>query len=138
MKENAHKYLDDLSRKVIGKSSVESTSSDFTIHVMSQVKAINSSKATTYEPLISKRIWALIGLGFAAIVVYSFYMVPKANSSWLKTWNIDQFQLPNFEFSSPFSNLDISQVTLYATLLLAVMLCIQIPILKYYFNKRMV
>lgn len=138
MKENADKYLDDLSRKVIGRSSVESTSTDFTSNVMSQIKAYSKSKATTYVPLISKRIWTLIGLGFSAIVVYAIFKSPDTSSSWLEKWNLDRFQLTNFEFTSPFSTLDVSQVTLYATLLLAVMLCIQIPVLKHYYNKRMV
>ena len=137
MKENADKYLDDLSRKVIGTSSIESTSTDFTSNVMSQIKAYSKSKVTTYVPLISKRIWILIGLGFLAIVLYAIFKSPDTSSSWLKKWNLDQFQFSNFEFTSPFSTLDVSQVTLYATLLLAVMLCIQIPVLKHYFNKRM-
>ncbi len=137
MKENADKYLDDLSRKVIGRSSVESTSTDFTSNVMSQIKAYSKSKVTTYVPLISKRIWILIVLGFLAIVVYAIFKSPDTGSSWLKKWNLEQFQLSNFEFTSPFSTLDVSQVTLYATLLMAVMLCIQIPVLKHYFNKRM-
>lgn len=137
MKENADKYLDDLSRKVIGRSSVESTSVDFTSKVMSQIKTYSTSKVTTYVPLISLRIWMLIGLGFLAIVLYAIFKSPDAGSSWLKKWNLDQFQLLNFEFTSPISTLDVSQVTLYATLLLALMLCIQIPMLKHYFNKRM-
>ena len=137
MKENADKYLDDLSRKVIGKTSVKSTSMDFTSTVMSQIKAINNSKVTTYVPLISKRIWSLIGFGFAAIVVYVVCFASSSNSSWLNTWNLDTFQSLDLGFNNPIASFDVSQVTMYAIVFLALMLCVQIPVLKYYFNKRM-
>jgi hypothetical protein len=138
MNENADKLLDDLSRKVIGKSSVESTSVNFTSNVMSHIKAYSKSKATTYVPLISKRIWTLIGLGFSAIVVYVIFKSPDNSSSWLKTWSLDSIQLTNLEFGNLLPNPEVSQITMYAIVLLALMLCIQIPLLKHYFNKRMI
>ena len=137
MKENADKYLDDLSRKVIGKSSVESTSVDFTANVMSQIKALSGSKVTTYVPLISKQIWTLIGFGFIAIVVYAVFFASSSNSSWLNTWNLDTFQSLDLGLNNPLASFDVSQVTMYAIVFLALMLCVQIPVLKYYFNKRM-
>ncbi len=42
MKENADKHLDDLSRKVIGKSAIESPSFDFTKTIMSQIKTLET------------------------------------------------------------------------------------------------
>ncbi|WP_323788098.1 hypothetical protein [Psychroserpens sp.] len=137
MKENADKHLDDLSRKVIGKSAVESPSFDFTQRIMTQIKALNTAKATTYVPLISKRIWLLIALGVVAIVGYSIVKAPDSKSSWLKDLSLNQMQFPSIEFPNPFAGQDFSQITVYATLFMLLMLCIQIPLLKQYFNKRL-
>ena len=51
MNENADKHLDNLSRRVIGKSAVESPSFDFTQTIMAQIKELKTSKVTTYVPL---------------------------------------------------------------------------------------
>lgn len=135
MKENADKYLDDLSRKVMGKSMLETTSIDFTNHVMSKVKATNTSKVTTYEPLLSTRIWMLIALGFASVVGYTIIKSPSHQQSWLT--NLNLIEMPTFEFINPLESFDISQTTMYAFLLLALMSWIQIPLLKHFFNKRL-
>ncbi|MFD2916387.1 hypothetical protein [Psychroserpens luteus] len=128
MNENADKHLDNLSRKVIGKSVVESPSFDFTKSVMSQINALSTSSVTTYVPLISKKVWALIILVFAGIIGYVSFGTSEEKNSWLS--DLD------YEFVNPLSNLEFSQTSVYAVLFLALMICIQIPLLKHYFNKR--
>ena len=128
MNENADKHLDNLSRKVIGKSAVESPSFDFTKNVMSQINALSTSSVTTYVPLISKKVWALIALVFAGIIGYVSFGTSEEKNSWLS--DLD------YEFVNPLSNLEFSQTSVYAVLFLALMICIQIPLLKHYFNKR--
>lgn len=128
MNENADKHLDNLSRKVIGKSAVESTSLDFTTSVMSQINALNSSSVTTYVPLISKRVWILIILVFAGVVGYVSFGTSEEKNSWLS--NLD------YEFVNPLTTLELSQTVVYSVLLFAIMICIQIPLLKHHFNKR--
>nr|WP_321230772.1 hypothetical protein [uncultured Psychroserpens sp.] len=128
MNENADKHLDNLSRKVIGKSAVESPSFDFTKSVMSQINALSTSSVTTYVPLISKKVWALIILVFAGIIGYVSFGTSEEKNSWLS--DLD------YEFVNPLSNLEFSQTSVYAVLFLALMICIQIPLLKHYFNKR--
>lgn len=128
MNENADKHLDNLSRKVIGKSAVESPSFDFTKNVMSQINALSTSSVTTYVPLISKKVWALIILVFAGIIGYVSFGTSEEKNSWLS--DLD------YEFVNPLSNFEFSQTSVYAVLFLALMICIQIPLLKHYFNKR--
>ena len=131
MKENADKYLDELSRKVMGKSTLESPSLDFTKTVMSQIHNLSTSTITAYRPLISKPVWSFIALGVIAIFVYVIFGNPTASDTkWLESLNLQKFSLDVLPDYSP------SQTLVYTVLLFTVMLCIQIPLLKHYFNKR--
>ncbi len=131
MKENADKHLDDLSRKVIGRSSLESPSFDFTHNVMAQVKAIAGSKITTYKPLISKSMWLVIALLVTSGIGYIVFG-PKSESLWLQKLQLDDYMhIPSFD-----TNIDVSQTTLYVFVLFAIMFSIQIPLLKHQLNKR--
>jgi len=131
MKENADKHLDDLSRKVIGKSSIENPSFDFTQTVMSQIKALNSSKSISYVPLISKPIWLLISLLAISGVIYIIFG-PQSESLWLQKMDLNI----NDSISSWIPNFDVSQTTVYIAVLFAIMLSIQIPLLKSHLDKR--
>ena len=129
MKENADKYLDELSRKVMGKSSVESPSFDFTSVVMSQIEALNSSR-TVYKPLISKWMWSFISLCVITVFGYVIFGNSTSESKWLRDLNLEGVSF------NPFSEFNPSQTVTYALLLFVIMLCIQIPLLKRYFDKR--
>lgn len=130
MNENADKHLDKLSRKVIGKSVIESPSFDFTTTVMSQIEALNVSSVTTYKPLISKRIWTLILLGVIAVFGYVIFGNSSTNIKWLNDLNLPSVSL------NPFPDFSPSQTMVYAVLLFAIMLCVQISFLKRYLDKR--
>jgi hypothetical protein len=134
MKENADTYLDDLSRKVIGKSAVESPSFDFTQTVMSQVKALSRSRVTTYVPLISKPIWLLIGLGIASILGYIRFGSYGTEIKWFESLKLDRYV--DFLATDAFSGFDVSKTMFYIVLLFGIMLAIQIPILKHQLDKR--
>lgn len=134
MKENADKHLDDLSRKVIGKSAVESPSFDFTQTVMSQIKALGTSRATTYVPLISKRIWLLLSVGIASIIGYVLFGSSNTETTWFGNLELNRYV--DFDITDAFSSFQVSQTMLYVALLFAVMLAIQIPILKHQLDKR--
>lgn len=138
MNENADKDLDSLSRKVIGKSAIESPSFNFTKSVMSQINALGSSNVTTYVPLISKQVWVLIALVFVG--VFGFVSSGTSDTSttlstsekigWMSKLNLE------YEFANPLAHIELSQTAIYGVILIAVMICIQIPLLKHYFDKR--
>ncbi|MCK8479668.1 hypothetical protein [Psychroserpens algicola] len=130
MNENVDKYLDGLSRKVIGKSSVESPSFDFTQRVMSKIESLNTS-VTTYRPLISKPVWAVILLGVIAVFGYVIFGKLTLNYEWIQDLSLDKVSF------NPLPDFSLSQTMTYAILLFAVMLCVQVPLLKRYFDKRL-
>ena len=134
MKENADKHLDDLSRKVIGKSAIESPSFDFTKTIMSQIKTLETFRVTTYVPLISKRMWLLISVGIASVIGYVLFGSPNTETTWFQYLKLDRYL--NLEGADTFTGFDVSQTMLYVALLFAVMLAIQIPILKHHLDKR--
>lgn len=131
MNENADKHLDELSRKVMGKTSLESPSFDFTQSVMSQIKTTAVSQLTAYKPLISKPMWFFIAILSLSGVCY-ILLGPQSQSLWLQKLKLDNY----ISFSDLTPNLEMSQVTLYVFVLFAIMFSIQIPILKRQLNKR--
>ena len=135
MNENADKYLDELSRKVMSQSTVEQPSFDFTKSVIAQIENIGTSTVTTYTPLISKRIWVVIGLILASIFGVAIFGTSEENNSWLSHLRLDK--LSEYSIQSPLSNFEYSQTMIYALMLFAIMMCVQIPILKHYFDKRL-
>lgn len=135
MKESADSHLDHLSRKVMGKSTTESPSFDFTTTLMSQINTLKTSKVTTYVPLISKRVWALILMGVIAIFGFAIFGSPAENQSWLSDLSLDR--ISGLELPNLMPNFNMSQTLIYAVVLFGLMFCIQIPILKRYFDKRL-
>lgn len=116
--------------KLLSNEVLEQPSLDFTNKVMAKVDAI--SDTTVYKPLIPKSVWAFIAFSFVVLIGYMIFKEPAVNNSWL-----DRFNLSGI--SNPFENIafNFSKTLMYAMVLLVVMLSIQIPLLKHYFNKRM-
>lgn len=135
MNENVDKNLDQLSRKIMRQSSIEQPPFDFTQNVMAQIESLEHSKVTTYTPLISKRIWVFIALLFIVIFGLAVFGATEENTGWINYLRLDIFS--QFSIQNPLSNFKFSQTMFYALLLFAVMLCVQIPILKHYFDKRL-
>jgi len=129
MKENANKYLDQFVDKVMKTSKLETPSFDFTAKVMSQVSATSKSTVTVYKPLISKTVWGILLVLGAGLVVFSIFSKDNTTLGWFD-------QLDFSKVSNVFSGVKISQTTMYSLLMFGVMLFIQIPLLKHYFNKR--
>lgn len=136
MKENENKYVEAFTDKVLKDTKLESTSFDFTDAVMSQVEAIQYSKATRYKPLISKPVWVVISIGFLSFVAYLLFQNnTNSSSEWFT--NIDFSLIFDNALTKLFSNLQFSNIFVYAMLLFAIMLCVQISWLKNYFDKRL-
>jgi hypothetical protein len=103
---------------------------------MSQVEASQYSKATRYKPLISKPVWVVISIGFLSFVAYLLFQKnTKSSSEWFT--NIDFSLIFDNALTKLFSNLQFSNIFVYAMLLFAIMLCVQISWLKNYFDKRL-
>ncbi|WP_439150869.1 hypothetical protein [Winogradskyella sp.] len=131
--EKDDKRIEDLVNKLMEADALESPSFDFTDKVMSKVEALNTSEVTVYRPLIPKYIWWLMASGFIALVGYMFFKQPNETASLSERYN-----LPDVSFNLLESlSLNFSSTMMYATVLLAIMLSVQIPLLKQYFNSRL-
>ena len=134
MKEQADTSVENLVDKMMTSSTLESPSADFTSQILSKIEVLQQSKATVYQPLISKRVWALIVVVCVAFLVYVFYTSSTESSNWFTT--IDFSKFTNNRVSESFSDYTFSKTMMYAIILLSVMVFIQIPLLKNYFEKR--
>lgn len=133
MEENVNSHLEELTKKVMTTPDLESPSFDFKSSVMTEINTIEQSSVTTYEPLISIRAWVFIGLALIALVFYFVFGDITVTTGWLSKIGIERFY--SFEISSPITNLNVSS-TLYAIVFFGIMLAIQIPLLKRYFDQR--
>ncbi len=131
--ENEDKRIEELVDKLMANDSLEKAPVNFTNDVMSKIEALSETKTIAYKPLIPKYVWWLLGLGFVALIVNVILNKPSDSSSLSERYN-----LPEISFDV-FNNLSVnfSSTLMYATVLLAVMIAIQIPLLKQYFNQKL-
>jgi hypothetical protein len=131
--EKDDKRIEELVNKLMAADSLESAPADFTDGVMAKVEALQNSSATVYKPLIPKYMWWLIVSSFIALVGYVLFKQPSDTVSLS-----DRYNLPEVSFNL-LDNIsyNFSSTILYASVLLAIMVSIQIPILKQYFNSRL-
>ena len=126
MKEE-NKKVEKFIEKVMKQTSLETPSFDFTSKIMAQVSVLEQSKIKEYKPLISKAGWFGIFGSLIAVIAYTFFNGSKES----------QLDI-NFsaEVSSLIPTVHFSDTTTYAVLIVTLMVLIQIPILKNYFDKR--
>jgi hypothetical protein len=132
MKEQEAKDLEKLVAKVMQKSALETPSFQFTDKVMAAVTATQETVTTPYTPLIPKYIWIVIATIVIGMTAYLWFLIQP-----------EPLNLPTLSFDFMENNLVAkeitaftpSKITSYAVLLLALMVCVQIPILKRYFER---
>lgn len=130
MQENEDKQIEKLIEKVMKHSTLKSPSVDFTSLVMGKVEVIESSSKLIYEPLISKRSWVLIAMGFVGLMIFIFMNQPES-SGW---FNLNYFKTDRI--THLFSALHPSKIVAFSIGLFFLMLLIQIPLLKRTFDKQ--
>lgn len=135
MKEKENNQLDKLVDKVMKQSTLETPSFNFTANVMQHITADSKNRTTVYKPLISKTGWVVLIISILTIMIYILLSGDSQNSSWFDT--LDFSMLSNIKIPNLFSGLKVSHTTLYALLLFGIMVCVQIPLLKNYFDKRL-
>ena len=127
MKES-DKNIENFIEKMMAESSLQSPSMDFTSKIMSQVLVIEKSKIKVYKPLISKQIWILI---VGSLIVCAFYTIMTSSVNDFKT-----NELYTQKIADLFTEIQISKNSLYAMLIVPIMILIQIPMLKNYYYKK--
>ncbi|MFP4845528.1 hypothetical protein [Winogradskyella sp. PE311] len=131
--EKDDKRIEDFVNKLIEADQLETPSFNFTENVIYKVEALNTSDVTVYKPLISKYVLWSIALSFTAFVVYVLFSKPSNTVSLSERYNLPQV---SFNFLENYS-VNFSSTIMYAAVLLAIMVSIQIPLLKQYFNNRL-
>ena len=125
--------LDSFTSKMVKESPVEKPSIDFSKNVMDAIYELEAEKVVTqYEPLISKKVWTLVGMVTVLISVWLFKNTTMKSSGLMPEIDLSSytdrisFEIPNF---------NVSNVTLYAFVFLAVMVFLQIGYIKNYYYK---
>lgn len=133
MKEQEAKELENLVAKAMQKATLETPSFNFTDKVMDAVIAQQQTAAIRYRPLIPIYIWIAIAAAIVGITAYLWFLIQPTPLN-LPELSFDFIK--NNSFSKEFTAFTPSKITSYAVLLLALMLCVQIPMLKRYFDKQ--
>ncbi len=131
--EHNEDQLEAFISKIMAEDQLEQPSKNFTDAVMHKVEQLSDSNAMVYRPLIPKFVWVLVFIGVIVLLGFSYLEAPSESSDWLKYIDLSKLTI------NPFENIsfNFSKTLMYAMVLLAVMITIQIPLLKHYFNKRM-
>ena len=134
MKEHTEQHLDSLSKKVMQSSGLETPSTDFTANIMSKIETVSIENVTTYKPLISKIGWFGIFTVIAGIIGYTVFGNVES-SPWIES--IDYSVISNNRVTDAISGITVSKILMYAIVFFGVAWFIQIPLMKYHFNKRL-
>ncbi|MGB1308223.1 MAG: hypothetical protein ACPG6B_04890 [Oceanihabitans sp.] len=129
------KNIENLVSKMMQDLAIDSPALDFTNAVMSQVENLESKNEIVYKPLISKPLWVLLGFVLVVITSYLFMNTSAEETTWLSTLNFSSFT--NNNFTQSLTTLKLPKTFIYAILFLGIMVCIQVPLLKNYFDKKL-
>ena len=134
MGENKHiKELDNFSKKYIKDIDTEKLSPEFTSELMKKIQVLNVYKVQSFTPLISKKVWFLIGFLLVAILSIPFN---SNEESILSVPELDVTFLNKFQLSNLFESVSISNTTFSIICLFGFMIFIQFIYLKKYFESR--
>lgn len=131
--EKDDKRIEDLVNKLMEADALEQPSFDFTDKVMAQVEALSDSSITTYKPLIPKSVFYAIAAGFLVLVGYVLFNDSTSSESLTEKYNIAQ----DYQNILQGLSFDFSSTLMYSILFLAIMVSVQIPLLKHYVNNRL-
>lgn len=135
MKANSDKHIENLMDKIMTEVSLDIPTSKFTSNVMTQIETIVNQSTIKYQPLISKRSWVLILISVMALITYFVFEASLESSGWFSGINFNL--VSSNKLTNVMPSLKLSKTSFYAIIMFSVMLFVQIPVLKHYFNKRL-
>ena len=134
MDEQQKKELETFVDKVMGETSLESPSPDFTEKLMAKIEAQSQQQVFVAQPLLPRKLLTVLFLGFVAGFVYLLMTYGlNPDQGWFKNMQLD------LDFSNTWRWMEgytASKVTLYAVLLFGVLFFVQIPWLKRYLDQH--
>ncbi|MGS2764764.1 hypothetical protein [Sinomicrobium sp. M5D2P9] len=114
-------HKEDRIRKAVKENKTETPSPDFVSHVMCRVER-EGERENIYKPVISRAAWGVIATMVAGIVFLSLFKQEKP-------WTVD-FSVFSFLKTS------ISPFLWYSIGAIALLVLVQIPLLKIYHSRR--
>lgn len=135
MEKYLNKKLEETTEKMMKGLQVEKPSSSFTSSLIQEIQNLESKEATQYQPLISKPVWVTLVLILVATTLYIAFNSNTSNIEWLQSLNFSS--LTQNKLTNGISAISLPKTFAYAIGLFGIMLCVQIPFLKHYFDKRL-
>ncbi|MBV1925217.1 MAG: hypothetical protein KUG49_01750 [Dokdonia sp.] len=133
MKDRMDMRLEEMTTKIVTEAGLKKPATDFTSRIMSSIELQSQSVATVYTPLISKKMWWVIGVTIAAVVGYivssnmQLTVVQDAVSSMSS--ELPKWQMPKYEL-----DVTVPNTLVYGVLIMAILIAIEIPLLKKQYN----
>ena len=127
MKES-DKNIEKFIEKIMAESSLDAPSTDFTLKVMSQILVVEKIKIQQYTPLISRTIWIVIIGSLISLILYASFGNEQYDSEIGHSYILN--------IANIFSGFHFSENTIYAILIVPLMILVQIPLLKNYYDKK--
>ena len=131
--EKDDKKIEDLVNKLMATDQLEKAPLNFTEKVMDKIEGLSGSTSIVYKPLIPKYVWGLLAIGFVALIGRILFKSPSDSVSLSERYNLPDISFNLLENMS----FNFSSTLMYAVVLFAVMISIQIPLFKQYFNSRL-
>lgn len=114
-------------KRLVNEAGLESPSSDFLQSVMDQIEEQSIvSKSIGYEPLITKRAWAVIAFVVVTIVVSLFF--DSSSDNWISFISLTDFSI-NAAISSG-SSFQLYNTSMYGLVFLGALFAVQVLFLN--------
>ena len=131
MNNQGNNKMEDLIDKVMRDASIEVPSVNFTSNLMNKIHVEEQKAIYFYKPLISKKGWGILGILLIGIFFYSSLLNMPIDGAWLNFLDLGDNNLFHV-----FSNWSSSRSSYYLVVFLGAFILVQIPMLKYFFDKR--
>lgn len=134
MKESEDKHVEKLIDRLMKEVSVETPSLDFTAKVMSEVLVTKKTPVFTYKPLLSKWFWLVLFCGVTATLCVAFW---SGDIGTGKGYGLELMRMVDSKILSFESGIKFSKVSMYAVIVLVLMLFVKISMLKNRYDKEL-
>ena len=132
--EQENKHIDSFLSNVVKEAGTESPSDGFVMDVMDAIETEElAAPAFVYKPVFSTKHWLFVAACVVGIFVLAI-LLPE-NSVLSDKFANDVSKVEGF--FSIFDGISINSIYTYALVFVAMMVIIQIPILKYQFSKNL-
>ena len=123
MEENNDKDI----RLLVKETGVLQPTPDFSKKIMDEVQNTSSGVAVVYQPLISKKIWMVIGLSICVILIMPLFVADGSDSLLQKIAAI----VPEIGlFGNMYADLLLNKITAYGLLCVSIMLFVQLFLMR--------